>query len=146
MSEMNVTAASWNELQAKAKELGLDVPRGTTKEALRDLVGKQLGVTVNALDAKDENGPEVEKNLAEQRKQRRVKIRIHEQPNQPSRVPVCVNGVTWTMKAGAVVEVPESVVEVLRNAVQTHIHQTEQDGKIITHTRDGLQFPFEILP
>lgn len=153
MNDLDVNTAKYNDLLAYAKgTLGLDVPHGVTKPALLQLIAQQTGQKVAAGMGGEsagmvEAGRQVEKNLKELRKQKKVRIRIHENKDHPKRIPVCVNGVMYTMKPGAWVDVPESVVDVLRNAVITSYSQHEDgSGKIITVGHESLQFPFEIAP
>jgi hypothetical protein len=146
--DIDLKTAKYNELFAYAKgTLGLDLPHGITKPALLDLISKQTGKSIAAGTSDEANEPSarVTKELRELRKQQKVRIRIHESPDHPKRIPVSVNGVLYTIKPGAYVDVPESVVEVLRNAEKLTYSQREEDGKIITVEHKSLQFPFEVV-
>lgn len=143
---IDVNTATRNELLAAAKKLGLDAPNTMSKEALKDLIAMQTGQKVAAEGAgTPERGAQVEKNLAEQRKQKRIRIRIHENKDHPIRIPVNVNGVRYTIKPGVWVDVPAAVVEVLKNAKASYIVQMRDErGHDVNVVREGLQFPFEI--
>lgn len=147
--EINVNTASRAEMLEYARtELGLKVEDSATKSELKDLVAKQLGDVVlatNSMDSlMDEMTPEVRRMLGELRKEKKVKIRIFENKDHPSRIPVGVNGVMFTIKPGAVVEVPESVVGVLENAITTTYSQVYDDrGEPKTIARRQRTFDFE---
>src|SRR5262245_44810011 len=115
---IDVNQATRNQLLEHAHKLGLDAPGPMSKQAVKDLIAQH---TVQRVVAEGADVPEdpklVEKNMKELRKQKKVRIRIHEDPRHPRRIPVSVNGVSYTIKPGVWVDVPEAVVEVLRNAV-----------------------------
>jgi hypothetical protein len=78
--------------------------------------------------------------------QKLIKIRIPSTETQKDPVPVGVNGYTYLIKRDHTVEVPESVVEVLNNAVATLYDQKErEDGnegmELVPY--DALRFPFQ---
>lgn len=148
MSTIDVNTAKYNDLLHFAKEtLALDVPKNIDKPALKELVAQHLGTKVAAEGAPPaEEGAVIAKNLRSLQKQPKVRIRIFEHPDHPKRIPVCVNGVRFTIKPGVYVDVPEAVVEVLRNARQTKIVQHDDErGHPVNSAREGLQFPFEIV-
>lgn len=141
---IDINTATRNQLFAFARtELGLEVKVDMSKQDLQQLVGAQIGQKTSLGESPEPKGL-VEKNLRNLRGQKKVTIRIADDPSYPHRVPVSVNGVDFTMKRGAWVEVPEAVVEVLQNAVQTIISQQEVDGKIITTQQHKHAFQFEI--
>lgn len=148
MDTIDVNTAKYNDLLHFAKEtLALDVPKNIDKPALKELVAQHLGTKVAAEGAAPAaESAVVAKNLRSQRAEPKVRIRIFEHPDHPKRIPVCVNGVRYTIKQGVYVDVPESVVEVLRNARMTKIVQHDDErGRPVNTTREGLQFPFEIV-
>lgn len=142
---IDVNTASRNELFGYAKNvLGLAVEATMTKEQIRQLVAKQTGQAMEGESA--EAGKQVEKNLRDLRKAPKKRIRIHENPDHPKRITVCVNGVTYTLKPGVYIDVPEPVVEVLRNAKRTTYRTVEENGKMQTIASDSLAYPFEVAP
>lgn len=145
-TNIDVNTATRNELLKFAHTLGLDAPNTMSKADVKDLIAKQLGQQVKAEGpASEEPSPLVEKNMAALRKQKKVRIMIHENPDHPRRIPVSVNGVNYSIKPGVWVDVPESVVEVLRNAKATYITQYDNERGIpVNVSREGLQFPFQI--
>lgn len=72
----------------------------------------------------------------------RVKIRIHKtgDKNEQKQVYVGVNGVGYLIKRGEDVDVPEPVMRVLENAVQTVYDYDDDKGMLVR--RDALAYPF----
>lgn len=147
--QIDVNTASKQELFAYARdELGLEVSASTTKDELKHLIGAQLGAEVNAGAPPEADADTlVTQNHKELRKQKKIKIRIHEHSDHPPRIFVSVNGVDFTIKPGAVVEVPEAVVGVLRDAMQTKFTQVrdENTGRLRTVTNTSQAYPFEVV-
>jgi hypothetical protein len=73
----------------------------------------------------------------------KVRLIIHKSENDPKskKVPVSVNGKTWLIERGIVVDVPLSVFEVLKNAVKDVYSQDKDD--IIK--REVPSYPFSVL-
>ncbi len=86
-----------------------------------------------------------EQSLPEQptKQQKTVKIMIHKTENDTGsiQVPVSVQGKTWLIKRGHEVEVPVSVVEVLKNAIK-EIY--EFDGDEI-RSKEVPAYPFSVV-
>lgn len=150
MTSIDINQAKYNDLVAHARTvLGLDIPHGITKPALIELISKQTGQkpVEGAGDSTTEPDKRVAKELRVLQKEPKVRIRIHENKDHPKRIPVSVNGVMYTIKPGAWVDVPKSVVEVLRNAITTTYTQHENErGHLINVPHESLQFPFEVSP
>lgn len=149
---IDVNSATREEMLAFAKDsLGLNPNNRIGKADLQHLIAQHIGTTVDSggNDAEAEAGPEVKKNKAALDAQKRVRIRIHEHPDHPAKVSVMVNGVGYWIKTGAVVSVPESVVEALRNAVQHKPMMVEDDSSLLgmrAVVKQGHAYPFEVLP
>jgi hypothetical protein len=92
-----------------------------------------------------DNLKEVEREL---RAQKKIKIMIPSTETQHEPVPVQINGYAFLIERDKEVLVPESVVEVLRNAQFTTYKQIKrEDGEgnqMIPLT--SLRFAFQILP
>lgn len=144
---IDVNTATKAELIDYARdELGLGVDSSKTKAEIQDLVSKQLGQTVDAdPDAPAEESPVESAERAKLNAQQRIKIRIFESPEHPTRIFIGVNGVSFVIKPGAIVEVPESVVEVLRNAQKTTYRQVDTDRGTEMKQQLAQSYPFEII-
>lgn len=135
MSEFNVDTAGREELDAAAADLGVTYPANAKDDTLRKAIKAKLGEAPAPDDAKAtrDSAP------GESKKARRFKIIVatHDQDKQP--VQVGVNGRNYVIQRGKEVTVPESVVEVLRNAVQ---HQF--DPKTMEETK-VMAYPFQVM-
>jgi len=67
------------------------------------------------------------------------KIKINEDPLDPRPVQVAVQGVQYVVARGTEVEVPERVVEVLRNAVEIR-YRREKDGTMTPYEHASYSF------
>lgn len=143
---IDLNNSSRDELLTHARDdLGLKVPGNISKADLQQLIAAQTGDVVDSAQRPDATQEQLAA-MKEIRKQKTVRIRVFENPKHKGRVPVSVNGIEFTIKPGAEVEVPECVVEVLRNAVATEYSQmTGDDGSIRTVASQSQQFPFEVL-
>lgn len=75
----------------------------------------------------------------------RVKIVLEENDDiPPTGLFVGVNGISFLIRPGAEVEVPESVVEVLRNAITSMPTTDPMSGQVIGY-RDRMRYPFRIV-
>lgn len=135
MSEFNVDTAGREELEAAAADLGIKVQANTKDETLRMNIKEKLGDAQppGTTNANSDTAP------SESKKARRFEIIVstHDQDKQP--VQVGVNGRSYVIERGKKVIVPESVVEVLNNAVQ---HQ--YDPKTMEETR-VMAYPFQTV-
>lgn len=77
-------------------------------------------------------------------KEKRVKLTIHEQEGTVGKqdVSVSVNGYAYQVKRGVEVEVPESVVNVLEDAVMTVFEPGEKAGTFVE--RNVRRFSFQV--
>ena len=75
----------------------------------------------------------------------KVKIILEENDDiPPTGLFVGVNGNGYLIRAGAEVEVPESVVDVLRNAITSMPTLDPQSGQVVGY-RDRMRYPFRVL-
>lgn len=147
-TQIDINTATRDDLVEYAREeLGLDVRKNISKSEVLQLVAKQLGVEVTPDSEAPEPGKVVSMKQRELNKQERVRVRIYEHEDLPSRVQVGVNGVMYTIVPGAIVSVPRAVVEVLRNAQRfTYRQFTGAEGKPEMRKAVGNAYPFEIVP
>jgi len=136
MSDFNVDTADRAELEAAAADLGVKYRADVKDDTLRAKIKEQLGEAAPAPDnakTPDQAAP------GESAKAKRFKIIVatHDQDKQP--VQVGVNGRNYVIERGKEVTVPESVVEVLRNAIQ---HQ--YDPKTMQETK-VTAYPFQVM-
>ncbi len=78
----------------------------------------------------------------------KVLIKVHKtgRPEEPEDVFVGVNGVGYQIKRGEPVTVPEPVVKVLENAVQTvYIKGRDSEGREIMKPNEVQAYPFTRL-
>jgi len=136
-------SSSKAELVQYAKEThGVDVS-ALTKDAilskLSDMEGKDYA------NMAEPNASVKSSAHAKLRKQKKIKIMIPstEAPDGKDDVQVGVNGVLYLIKRDLEVEVPESVVGVLKNAVQTLYLQNEETGEMAA--RRVPSYPFSIV-
>jgi len=139
MTQTEIEQASRDELLAYAKDVkGLDLPKQIRTETLRN---KLLGTEASSVDV-EENTQD-----AAPQKEKRVKIIIQQSDTDGQDVFVGVNGRPYLIQRGEEVEVPEHIVEVLRNAKRT-VHTTvvdRQTGETSLESREVLAYPFSIV-
>lgn len=131
-------------------ELGMSIPEGLAvagvKKRIKDEL-KKLGQDVVESEAPAPAAPVVAKPAAKPAPVNPFKvmrtIHIHKSSDDTGadQVFVSVNGKSFLIKRGEDVEVPEPVVEVLKNAVETHGYQ-DRDGNY--HTREVQAYPFMV--
>ena len=126
--EINLDSASKDELIQYAETLGVEVGSRDNKPDIADKIRLALGEPV-AESAEAATTASADK---------RVKIRIAKDSQDKQDVFIGVNGTGYRIKRGEIVEVPESVVHVLRNAIQ-HNYDAENNRS------DSLAYPFEII-
>lgn len=142
MSEINVATMERAELEQTAKDLSLSFAHNISDDKLREKINEALGDGGSTDNAAGDTTPsETQSSDSEQaeapEKRYEILIATHDQDKQP--VPIGVNGKTTLIQRGKKVIVPESVVEVLQNAVQ---HQ--YDPGTMERT-DVLSYPFQII-
>jgi hypothetical protein len=132
--DMNLNTATKSDVIAYANDLGVEVAEGDTRQVIVDKIRTVLGEP-----APQKISPELQSKPAEKPGVKMVKIRIAKS-DKDSKYPVFVgvNGVGYAIKRGEAVEVPEPVVEALRNAVQVSY---AEDGT----SNESLVYPFEVL-
>lgn len=75
----------------------------------------------------------------------RIKIQLEENDDiPPTGLFVGVNGDSFLIRPGSEVEVPPSVVEVLRNAVTSMPTVDPTSGQVVG-TRDRMRYPFRVI-
>ncbi|TDX29102.1 hypothetical protein DFO67_108146 [Modicisalibacter xianhensis] len=136
MSEQSIDTMSREKLEATASDLGIKVSANMKDETLVAKIQEALG---EAPPAATQHGPvnPAAPGEGEKSKRYRIIVATHDQDKQP--VQVGVNGRPYVIQRGKEVIVPESVVEVLRNAVQ-HVYDpvTMEENQV-------MAYPFQIL-
>lgn len=150
MSELNIDTADRSTLEQVAEDAGIKYQANTGDDTLRKRIKEALGeiepgdgITGAPTPQNSATPTSADENKAEapgekaKAKRYRVIVATHDQDKQP--VQVGVNGRTYVIERGKEVVVPESVVEVLTNAVQ---HQ--YDPATMKETR-VMAYPFQNL-
>lgn len=147
---IDVANASRKELFAFARdELGLKLAFNTTDEALRQKVADQLEKGVQprpirrTVSKVEEVAPLRDIPIEETSV---IMIMDDQGPKNVDPVPVVVNGRAYHIRRNRKVRVPNFVVKVLANAVETRYHQEnpgEENSKMIA--RRVPSYPFQVL-
>ncbi|MBH8578791.1 hypothetical protein [Bisbaumannia pacifica] len=148
MSEQNIDSADRQTLEAMANDLGVQFKANIGDDSLRARIKQQLGqpadneggAAAGSAGPTPDNAASTDQAApGESKRTKRFKIIVatHDQDKQP--VQVGVNGRNYVIERGKEVAVPESVVEVLRNAVQA-----QYDPKTMEETK-VMAYPFQVL-
>jgi len=143
MNDINLATATKAELKAWAinnidLQLSLNMNEDTMCQKIKDKCSElkidppSSKVAVKGGAAKSKNTKYITINIAKQDK-----------PGGSEPVPVGVQGVLYTIPRGIDVDVPASVVEVLKNAIQDIVTQ-DQDTAEIMH-EDVLSYPYQVI-
>ena len=132
MSEVNVNTMDRAPLEQTANDLGVKFAHNASDDTLRNKLREALGEP----PAPDLN---TAPSTTESTKEKRFEIIIQTDGKDKQPVPVGVNGKMWAIQRGKNVIVPESVVEVLKNA-----NRYEYDPKDMSRT-EVLAYPFQIV-
>lgn len=135
MSDINTAEMNRDELEATAKDLGVQFQKNTGDDTLRGRIDEKLG-NAPAAPAQHFQNPAAP-GESKQAKRYRIIIATNDQDSQP--VQVGVNGRMYVIERGKEVNVPASVVENLNNAVQ-HVY----DPKTMKESR-VMAYPFQVL-
>jgi hypothetical protein len=125
MTDFNLATADKHQMKFYAKSLGLDLSLAMAETTMREKIAKHL--TENDIEAPKSEVAGIKKGA--KRFTIMIPKALGKEGNEP--VPVGVQGVLYTIPRAVAVDVPEGVVEVLKNAVQDIVTQDE-DG-IIHH-------------
>lgn len=123
MTDFNLATADKHQLKFYAKSLGLDLSLAMSETTMREKIEKHI--TKNDLEAPVSEVAGIKKG------DKRFTIMIPKSADAMGNEPVFVGvqGVGYTIPRAVNVDVPESVVEVLKNAEQDIVTQDE-DGVI----------------
>jgi len=130
MSEINPNEMSREELETTAADLGVEFRPNITDAKLAERIKTHLGEPV----FEPKEGGSVAKR--KDGKRYRISIATDSQDKQPVRVGV--NGYSYTIRRGEIVEVPASVVEALSHAVQ-YVYDPANMSR-----QEVLSYPFQI--
>lgn len=143
MSDINVNAMDRAELERTANDLDVKFAHNASDETLRNKLREALGEpampTLEPELPPSHPASETETKQAAPAKEKRFEIIIQTDGKDKQPVPVGVNGKMWAIQRGKNVVVPQSVIEVLRNAVRY-----EYDPKDMSRT-EVLAYPFQIV-
>ena len=150
------------ELQSVASQMGLSLPGNATKDDFIDaIVAADDGSGIPApVDSGAGNhdagqgdgamaGEVVERDAhGRDRKMYRLTLNSDDKPGGDSPLPVGVNGYVWTIPRDVEVEVPESVIDVLNDAVFTVMEKVGEDdeGRPVYKDRNVKRFSFSAVP
>jgi len=140
--EFNLATADKHELKYYAKEeLGLSLPLTMNEDTMREKI--QAHCKANGI-----TGPVAKIETRKTDKKGKVKyitINVAKQDKKGGAEPafVGVQGVGYAIPRGINVDVPESVVEVLKNAKQDIVTQDTETGEI--HKEEVMTYPFQIV-
>ena len=132
MSEVNVNTMDRATLEQTANDLGVKFAHNASDDTLRNKLREALGEPPAP-------GLNTAPSTTESTKEKRFEIIIQTDGKDKQPVPVGVNGKMWAIQRGKNVIVPESVVEVLKNA-----NRYEYDPKDMSRT-EVLAYPFQIV-
>ena len=140
-----LNAKKTTELAVIAEELGIQlVAENTTKPTyIKEILQAQEEDAALTIAAETEPEPELEPEIKAPKAEKKFRISVSNQDgveNTPF-VKVCVNGTMYAIPRETEVVVPESVIEVLNNAVTTRFIQEGRD----VVARSAKRFPFSIL-
>lgn len=143
MSDINVNAMDRAELEQTANDLDVKFAHNASDETLRNKLREALGEPpMPSLESQSPPAEQATLSAPPQpalAKEKRFEIVIQTDGKDKQPVPVGVNGKMWAIQRGKKVVVPQSVIEVLRNAVRY-----EYDPKDMSRT-EVLAYPFQIV-
>lgn len=129
-------------------ELGITPPAGLTKDALRKVLAEALSEGLPVDDSVPQIAPAKAKDAKGKLQRKRIMIHKTSDASGADDVLVGVNGRMFQIKRGVEVEVPMSVVEVLKNAVADK-YEWRADPKLSNGgemvKREALAYPFSVL-
>ncbi len=125
LTDFNLATANKHELKFYAKSLGLDLSLSMSETTMREKIEKHI--TANDLEAPKSEVAGIQAGV------KRFTIMIPKSADAQGSEPVFVGlqGLGYTIPRAVNVDVPEGVVEILKNAIQDIVTQDE-DG-IIHH-------------
>ena len=136
--EFNLATADKHQLKYFGKELGLDLTLAMSEGTMREKIEKfhiqnDMDLPVSELEI----APALKSTVMYT-----INIPKSPLPNGDEPVFVGVQGVGYTIPRGINIKVNEGIVEVLRNAIQDTVTQSE-DGQI--HHNESILYPFSIV-
>jgi len=147
------------ELQSVASQMNLSLPGNATKDDILDAIiaadeGNGIPAPAPVKDVVSDEEAAKEGQLVERdahgrdRPMYRLTLNSDDKPGGDSPLPVGVNGYVWTIPRDMEVEVPESVVDVLKDAVFTVMEKVGEDdeGRPVYKERDVKRFSFSAVP
>jgi len=140
MSDFNLATADKHQLKFHAKnEYGLSLSLVMTETTMRERIQKHCAENKIKPPTAKVDGSRGKKH------DKYITVNIAKQDKKGGAEPafVGVQGVGYTIPRGINVDVPASVVEVLKNAKQDIITQDTETGEM--HSEEVLTYPFQIV-
>lgn len=151
LSMESLDSMTIKDLREVAKANEIKIPAGSTKDDIVDLLLDHDGELVMP-DAPDAIEGELVAEKADEfgRDRRKYKLTLNsdDKAGGDAPLPVGVNGYVWTIPRDMEVEVPESVIDVLKDAKMTIMEKAGEDdeGRPIYKERDVRRFSFSAVP
>lgn len=140
MSQINLATASKAELKAYAKnDLDLNLPLTMSENTMRDRIVarcEELNIEAPEVKMPAQGGHKPGKYI-------KISIAKTDKHDGSENAFVGVNGVGYSIPRGIAVDVPDFVVEALKNAVQDIVTQDTETGEI--HHEPVPTYPYMIL-
>lgn len=146
---MNLDKATVEELRTYARnELGINPPPGLTKDALRKVIQEAVSEALPDDDSVQTVSPAKPAEATSKVKRKRIMIHKTGDKTGADDVILGVNGRMYQIKRGMEVDVPASVVEVLKNAVEDRFEyhadpRLPGGGEMVK--RQALAYPFSVI-
>ncbi len=140
MSTFNLATADKHALKAyAANELEISLPLTMNEETMREkIVARCKTLGIEAPTARI-----VDNKAGKKAKYHTIHIANQDKPGGSNPVFVGVQGVGYTIPRAINVEVPASVVEVLKNAIQDNVTQDSETGEMLHN--EVPAYPFQDL-
>lgn len=140
MSDINLNAMDRNELVEQAELLGVEFSGRESADSIRGKLADALGIDLGDAAVPTKKASTRKAAEPKGKKEKRYKLTIATSESDDKPVPVTINGYTYTIPRGVEVEVPEAVIEVLKNAVGQKLDPKTKEW------REVLSYPFSASP
>ncbi|WP_271270489.1 hypothetical protein [Aliamphritea hakodatensis] len=137
-----IKSLSGEELKNQAKTLDINVTGNMKDETIQKKIIEKLGLTDDSEGGVGKAGNNESGKSADSGKERMVTVRIQGDKDNKQPVPVAVNGRVLRIKRNEDVQIPESFLEVLKNAKQL---QYEENSKGELESSEVFSYQFSVL-
>ena len=142
MELQDIKNLSGEELKNHAKMLDVSVTGNMKDETIQKKIIEKLGLTDEAEGGAGNASKNKSGQSSEPGKERMVKVRIQGDKANKQPVPLAVNGRVLRIKRNEDVHIPESFLEVLKNAKQL---QYEENSKGELESSEVFSYQFSVL-